>query len=146
MAFSGRSIFFEIGGLGAAANAIVAGRVKGMRNKTLSFSASEVDVTSDDDEGWRKLLVAAGVKSFDLSFEGVMEAVDYDNWLKKTLDDTKTAHYKTKVTFPPKSAGKMATLTMDMFLSSMEKTGAFDSYITVSGTLMSSGKPVATSA
>lgn len=144
--FSGRDLYFEIGGTGNDAGAIVAGRVKGMRNKTLSFSASEVDVTSDDNEGWRELLVDSGVKSFDLSFEGVMDAADYDNWLQKTLDDAKTAHYQTVVTFPESNADPdvkdtQRNLTMNMFLSSMEKTGAFDSYVTVSGTLMSSEEP-----
>jgi TP901-1 family phage major tail protein len=43
----------------------------GMRTKTVSINSEPIDVTSDDDDGWRKLLEAPGMRSVDISAEGV---------------------------------------------------------------------------
>ena len=49
-------------------NAIVIG---GVRQKGLSANGSPIDITSDDDAGWRTILSEAGQNEFNLSISGV---------------------------------------------------------------------------
>lgn len=45
----------------------------GVTSKTLTINSESVDVTNDDDDGWRALLNEAAVKSMDVSVEGVVK-------------------------------------------------------------------------
>lgn len=45
----------------------------GVTSKTATINSESVDITNDDDSGWRTLLDEAGVKSMDLSLEGVVK-------------------------------------------------------------------------
>jgi TP901-1 family phage major tail protein len=45
--------------------------VGGLRAKTFSFSASSVDMTNADSDGWRELLPCGGVRQADISGNGV---------------------------------------------------------------------------
>ncbi|UEM08064.1 phage major tail protein, TP901-1 family (plasmid) [Skermanella rosea] len=47
--------------------------IGGMRTENLSINNTEVDVTTKDDAGWRKLLQGAGVRSVSISGTGVFE-------------------------------------------------------------------------
>ena len=77
--FSGRDCEIEIAGVGpAAGTATVPGDKKdGLQSRSVSRNASEIDVTTDDDEGWRKLLPQPGIRSVDLSFSGVMKVGEF---------------------------------------------------------------------
>lgn len=46
--------------------------VAGVRTKTITINNEAIDVTSDDDLGWRTLLEAAAVQSVDIAVEGVV--------------------------------------------------------------------------
>jgi len=45
--------------------------VLGIREKGVTINGEPIDVTSDDDNGWRELLAEAGEHSVDISISGV---------------------------------------------------------------------------
>ncbi len=45
--------------------------VAGVRTKSLTFGSEPINVTTDDDDGKRKLLEASGEEQIDLSVEGL---------------------------------------------------------------------------
>lgn len=48
--------------------------VAGMRSKTITYGAETIDTTSDDDDGFRKLLEnAVAQRQFDLGLEGILK-------------------------------------------------------------------------
>ena len=66
-AFVGRKAVLSIG------SPLVA--VAAIRTKTMSLANEPVDVTSDDDVGFRKLLADPGNKTLDITIEGVAKDV-----------------------------------------------------------------------
>lgn len=64
-AASGRDLILQIDtGSGYVA-------IAGVRSKSISINNDPVDITSDDDDGWRKLLPEPGQRGIDLSVSGV---------------------------------------------------------------------------
>lgn len=60
----GRRVTFTPTGAGAP--------VTGMRTKSVKINNEPIDVTTDDDDGWRKLLAAdPAMRSVDISVEGI---------------------------------------------------------------------------
>lgn len=57
----GRSMILRIGAVPVA----------GVRTKSFNVNGSPIDVTTDDDSGWRKLLDEPGEKTVDMSVSGV---------------------------------------------------------------------------
>ncbi len=47
--------------------------ITGKLNKSLSLNNGEIDITGDDDDGFRTLLESAAVRSIDISFDGVLK-------------------------------------------------------------------------
>lgn len=47
--------------------------IAGMRTKTVTINGTPVDVTTDDDDGFRRLLEKSGEKQIDLSIEGILK-------------------------------------------------------------------------
>ena len=45
--------------------------IAGVRTKSLTFGSEALDVTTDDDDGKRRLLEASGTENIDLSVEGL---------------------------------------------------------------------------
>lgn len=45
----------------------------GVMTKAVSIDNGEIDITSDDDSGFRTLLEAAAVKKIDISMEGILK-------------------------------------------------------------------------
>lgn len=45
--------------------------IAGCQSKTITINNEPIDITSDDDSGYRTLLGTAGVRSVDISLEGV---------------------------------------------------------------------------
>ena len=45
----------------------------GITTKKMKYGGEPIDITSDDDSGWRTFLADSGTKSLDISFEGVMK-------------------------------------------------------------------------
>lgn len=48
--------------------------IAGMREKGLTLNGAPIDVTADDDAGWRKLLTVSGQDQVDLSLSGVTKS------------------------------------------------------------------------
>lgn len=105
--------------------------IAGIRTKGVSVNGEPIDVTTDDDAGYRTLLADAGTYSIDLSIEGV------------TKDDTLRALIMaggslmlTDITVEYPDGH---TLAGNFFLASLEETGTYNEAVTFSGSLQSSG-------
>lgn len=103
----------------------------GVRTKGISINGEPIDITSDDDDGYRTMLADAGTYSVDLSVEGI------------TKDDTLVAVIMaggslmlTDITIDYPN-GK--TLSGNFFLNSVEETGTYNEAVTFSASLQSSG-------
>ena len=46
-------------------------RIAGINSKSIAIAKEPIDVTTDEDNGYRTLLSAAGTKTLDISFSGV---------------------------------------------------------------------------
>ena len=105
--------------------------IAGVRTKTVTFNGEPVDVTSDDDSGFRTMLAEAGQKSIDMSVEGVTK----DNELRSAaLSGTSLLLTDVNIEWPNGD-----TLTGDFFLNSVEETGTYNDAITFTSSFQSSG-------
>lgn len=110
----------------------------GIKEKSFSINNESIDITSDDDAGWRKLLSTQGVSSIEISGSGVV----YDNAFRKLalLEGVATPMLTDiELEFPDGD-----TLAGDFFLSTYEESGSTADQVTFSITLMSSGAPTFT--
>lgn len=106
--------------------------IAGVQSKGAAFNGEPVDVTSDDDAGFRTLLNEVGVESIDLSVEGVTK----DNDLRSAaLSGTSLMLTDVNLEWPNGD-----TLSGNFFLSSLEETGPTQDALTFSATLQSSGE------
>jgi len=106
--------------------------IAGVRSKTLTANGEPIDITSDDDGGFRTLLDMAGTNSLDLSVEGVTK----DNDLRQEiLVGGSMMLTDINIEYPNGD-----TLSGDFFLTSLEETGAYNDAITFSASLQSSGE------
>lgn len=106
--------------------------IAGVRTKTVTFNGEPVDVTSDDDSGFRKLLAEVGQKSIDMSVEGVTK----DNDLRSAaLSGTSLLLTDVNIEWPNGD-----TLSGDFFMNSVEETGAYNDAITFTSSFQSSGE------
>lgn len=104
--------------------------IAGVRTKSLSINHEPVDITTDEDDGFRTLLSVVGESSFELSVEGVLkDDVLFDvatGTGSKLLTDISIEHPE-------------GVITGDVFLSAFESTGAYNEAVTFSATFQSSG-------
>lgn len=116
----GRNISFTWGG--AAIN--------GVREKGIAVAGEPVDVTSDEDAGWRTLLTVPGQNEVNISLGGVTK--------DKALMTDYFAGTRTRecvITYPDGSV-----LTGDFYLSSYTDTGPYNDAITFDAQLVSTGE------
>lgn len=104
----------------------------GVRTKSVSVNGEPIDITTDDDEGYRTLLAEAGQVSLDLSIEGLTT----DATLRAAIM-TNTTLELTGITLEYPNGD---TVTGTFFLNSLEESGEYNNAITFSGSLQSSGK------
>ena len=103
----------------------------GVRSKTVARNNEMVDVTTDDDNGWRTLLPTPGVKAVDVSVSGITsDAVLIAEFYNASVTG------ETLETNPPASFGSE---TGTFLLSSIETTGEHDGALEFSATLQSTG-------
>lgn len=104
--------------------------IAGVRTKSLSINHEPVDITTDDEDGFRTLLAEVGESSFELSVDGVTkDSVLFDAATgtgSKLLTDITIDHPN-------------GVITGDVYLASYEETGAYNDAITFSATFQSSG-------
>jgi predicted secreted protein len=105
--------------------------IAGVRTKTVAIAGAPVDITTDDDQGFRTMLGEAGTYSIDLTVEGV------------TKDDTLRAVILaggslllTDITIEYPDGGEISG---DFFLASVEDSGEYADALTFSASLQSSG-------
>ena len=111
----------------------------GITSKGVSIAKEAIDITSDEDNGYRTLLDNVGSKTLDISFSGVTKDTTI-----RTLINTDGSQLYTDITveFPPVGAQTTGdTISGSFFLNSVSETGG-DSNGTISfdGALQSSGE------
>ena len=110
----------------------------GITSKGVSIAKEAIDITSDEDNGFRTLLDDVGSKTLDISFSGVTKDTTI-----RTLINTDGSQLYTDITveFPPVGAQTTGDIISgSFFLNSVSETGG-DSNGTISfdGALQSSG-------
>ena len=109
----------------------------GIRTRGFTINAEPVDVTNDDDAGWRTLLAEPGLRSMEVPVAGISS----DEILIDAIMEGTTYALSAVVINLATGVGQATpgTLTGDFFLSSLEQTGEHDGAVEFTATLMSSG-------
>lgn len=103
----------------------------GVRTKGYTITNDHVDVTTDDDDGWRALLADPGLRSMEVTVGGISsDQVLLAEILKASITG------ETLTTQLPTTTGTLAGL---FFISSFEQSGEHDGAVEFSATFMSSG-------
>lgn len=106
-----------------------------VRSKSFTKNAEPVDVTTDDDNGWRTLLSQPGVRSIEVTVGGIAadEAVLADIMAASDLDQALQVDL-------PSSLATPGNLSGTFFVSSFEMNGSSpEGAVEFSATFMSSG-------
>jgi TP901-1 family phage major tail protein len=119
-AFVGRTVVLEVAGAAVA----------GARTKSFTIGNEPVDITSDDDSGFRTMLSVAGTKTLDMSVEGVTK----DGALIALASGSSGLIEDVEITFPG-----IGTIAGDFFVASVELGAAYNEASTFSASLQSSG-------
>lgn len=103
----------------------------GVRSKGYTITNDHVDVTTDDDAGWRTLLAVPGLRSVEVTVSGISsDQVLIAEMMESTVDaETLTVQLPTTT----------GTLSGTFVCSSFEQTGEHDGPVEFSATFMSSG-------
>lgn len=103
----------------------------GVRTKGYTITNDYVDVTTDDDDGWRTLLADPGLRSVEATAEGISS----DQVLIAEMMKANITGEPLTVQLPTTTG----TLAGTFFVSSFEQTGEHDGAVEFSATFMSSG-------
>lgn len=116
----GRQVIFYWGGV----------QILGIREKGVTINGEAVDVTSDENDGWRKLLSVAGQNQVDIAISGITkDALLKNDWF---------AGNRTKpvaIEYPDGNA-----ITGTFFMSNFVDTGPYNDTMTFNATLLSTGE------
>lgn len=104
--------------------------VAAIRTKTAAINNEPVDITSDDDNGFRTMLADPGTKSLDLTVEGVMK----DAALLAVAMSTTDILEGFSLLFPT-----IGTIAGDFVVTSFETGAPYNEAATFSCSLQSSG-------
>lgn len=114
--------------------------VASVRTKSIKINGSEIDITTDDDAGWKKLLVEPAIVSAEISVAGILK----DETLATEAVNTTTRALTTEFGWPGASTpGKLAGT---FFLTSFHITGEYQGAATFEATFVSSGAVTITAA
>lgn len=113
--------------------------IAGVNSKSIAVADEPIDVTTDEDSGFRTLLEASGTKTMDISFSGVTKDQVMEELImtggSKLLTDI-TVEFPT---FGAQTTG--ATISGNFFFNGMTiNGGGSDGAIEFDGTLQSSGE------
>lgn len=103
----------------------------GVRTKGYTVTNDYVDVTNDDDDGWRVLLADPGLRSVEVTVGGISS----DQVLLAAIMAASVASATVTVQLPTTTG----TLAGSYLISSFEQTGEHDGAVEFSATFMSSG-------
>lgn len=108
-------------------------KIAAVQSKTATHAREAVDVTNDDSNGWRVLLPNPGVRSMDVSIEGVATEDNYqvilDEWAGIVNSAITIEH----------ADGSTATAQHGFFLGNVEISGTNDGHVAFTASLQSSG-------
>lgn len=106
----------------------------GVKSRTISNTNEMVDVTTDDDSGWRTVLADPGLKSVEISVSGVSsdEILLAEFFNASTTGETLVVDLPSSLTTPGNVSGLF-------HLSGFEQSAAHDGAYEFSATFMSSG-------
>ena len=108
--------------------------IAGIQSTGYAFNGEPVDITSNDDEGFRTFLADdVGVQSIDMNFSGITK----DSSIRALAMAGGSSLMLTDVTLV--DAANNDVVACDFFLNSFEETGETDGAVTFTGTLQSSG-------
>ena len=102
----------------------------GIMSKKLKYNGEPIEITSDDDLGFRTFHSATGTKSIDISFEGVLK----DTVLRAIV--IADSRLLTDVFFEFANGDK---ITGNFFLASYDEDYQHDDAVKISGELQTSG-------
>ena len=115
----GRNVILSWGGAGIA----------GVKEKTLTLNNEPIDITSDDDGGWRNILAIPGQKQVEIKVSGVTKDRGLmANWFSSALTQAVVLTYENG-----------ATIAGNFFLSEYSDKGNFKDAVAFDATLMSTG-------
>lgn len=106
--------------------------IAGVRTKTATVNGEPVDITSDDDSGFRTLLATAGTRSMDLTVEGITKDAELRLAM---LSGTSLLLTDVNLEYPNGD-----TVTGDFFLNTLEETGPYNEAVSFTASLQSSGE------
>lgn len=125
--YNGRALLVQLDDTGTPTT------IAAIQSKTLTHNRAPVDVTTDDDDGWRRLLPDPASRSIDASIEGVVTDVNFENiiseWEGNVFSDI-TIQYPN---------GDTATAEDGFFLGNVEISGEQDGHVAFTAELQSSG-------
>lgn len=103
----------------------------GVRSKGYTITNDYVDVTTDDDSGWRTLLANPGLRSVEVTVSGISsDQILIAEMMEATVDS------ETLTVQLPTTTG---TLAGAFLCSSFEQTGEHDGAVEFTATFMSAG-------
>jgi predicted secreted protein len=102
----------------------------GVRTKGVAINREAVDITNDDDDGWRGVLHEPGEKQIDLTVGGVTK----DDTLRAIAFTDPAVLEDMTLEFPDGS-----TIEGDFFVSSYNESADYNDAITFEATFQSSG-------
>lgn len=110
----------------------------GVNTKSFDWAGESIDMTTDDDDGRRKLDTASGQEQIDMSVEGKLVG---DTLRALVLGTTSKLLTDITIEFPILTEGNTtnATLSGDFFVSGYNESGAHNDAITFSASFQSSG-------
>lgn len=109
--------------------------IAALRTKTMTLANEAVDVTSDDDEGFRALLADPGTKTLDMTVEGVAKDVASFNALLAVAVSGTDILDAFSILFPG-----IGTMAGDFVVSNFEIGAPYNEAATFSCTLQSAGE------
>jgi predicted secreted protein len=110
--------------------------IAGVKEKSATFSGEPIDISSDDDGGWRTLLAVPGQKQVELKVSGVTKD-------RKLLADWFAGATTKAIALTYEDGAKIAG---EFFLSEYADKGNFKDATSFDATLMSSGEITYTAA
>ena len=102
----------------------------GVRTKAVNINRSPVDITNDDDDGWRGLLTEPGEKQIDLTVGGVTK----DDTLRQVAFTEPAVLESMTLEYPDGSV-----IAGDFYISAYNESGDYNDAITFEATFQSTG-------
>jgi len=108
--------------------------VAGLRTKSLKFNARTIDIThSESEDAWRELLPGSGIKSVEISGEGIFRDGASDALMRESFFAQSVQLYQMVIP-------GFGTIEADFIISALNYSGAYNGEATYDLVLSSAGK------